>query len=69
MDKKKKLSKKLAWIDPSICIGCQQCVETCPQSAIQNWEENIFVKPEMCNGCGKCANQCPAEAIEILERE
>ena len=46
------------------CIGCQSCVEVCP-------ENNLTLTPDgikdlgHCISCGKCTDECPTLALEM----
>ena len=51
------------------CIGCQTCVNACPQGALQLTSEGIRPTGNACILCGKCAEVCPALALEICGRE
>lgn len=51
------------------CIGCQSCVEACPQNALQLTSEGIRPTGNACILCGACATVCPALAMEICGRE
>jgi len=64
------LSERVAWINPKKCVGCQECVTACPQGAIQNWGEKIFVIPEMCTFCKEkhCVKSCQWGAIKFVKR-
>ncbi len=47
------------------CIGCQACVDLCPQKAISfqynNWGEGrANVNAALCNNCNLCELRCPA---------
>lgn len=50
------------------CIGCQSCVEVCP-------EKNLVLTPEgikdlgHCVACGKCTDECPTLALEMAGKE
>ena len=50
------------------CIGCQSCVEVCP-------EKNLVLTPDgikdlgHCVACGKCADECPTLALEMAGKE
>jgi len=53
------------------CIGCQQCLPTCPFGAIEMTPENIAYISEACTLCGSCLDICPVAAIvkeaEVVE--
>lgn len=51
------------------CIGCQSCVEACPQNALQLTPDGIRPTENACILCGACATVCPALAMEICGRE
>lgn len=51
-----------ASIDVLKCVGCGQCMEVCPISAI-TIEDGKAVISDECIACGACAGVCPAEAI------
>jgi len=53
-------------IDEDECVGCFECVESCPEDALQEGEENIPVLDKSrCIGCAECMASCPNEAIEM----
>ena len=55
-------------VDESKCIGCQVCVESCPNDVLETKDGcPIAVQPEACEGCEVCAVLCEQEAIEIEE--
>lgn len=47
------------------CIGCEQCVEVCPQDACSLTPDGIATDKELCIVCGTCADNCPTKATEI----
>ena len=51
------------------CIGCQSCVNACPQGALVLTPDGIRPTGETCILCGACAEACPALAMEICGRE
>ncbi len=51
------------------CIGCQSCVQACPQGALMLTPEGIRPTGMRCILCGACAEACPALAMEICGRE
>mgnify|MGYP001052398202 CR=1 FL=1 len=58
------IGAKEAVIDPSLCVKCGVCKETCRFDAISDKFEII---PMKCEGCGACALVCPQEAIHLEE--
>ena len=52
----------------SKCIGCQTCVETCPQQILKLSPDGI-VMGSGCTLCGRCAEECPTTALEQCGRE
>ena len=53
---------------PGKCIGCQQCIQTCPEKACSMTPEGISVDTRQCTTCGTCAAVCPTTAVEIFGR-
>ena len=52
-------------IDPSLCTGCGDCADTCPEEAIDGKDGFIHVIDEkLCENCGKCVEFCPEHAIK-----
>ena len=56
-----------ALVDEMMCVGCGQCVQTCPYSAIEFLEDRkvAHVVEALCKGCGTCAGTCPSKAITL----
>ncbi len=55
-------------VDGSKCIGCAQCFEGCPASAIYPDENqrdiaDVSIIEENCIGCSLCMRVCPVGAI------
>ena len=49
------------------CLGCGDCVATCPFSAIKISEKGVaFVDPEVCVGCANCVLSCPNHLIKMI---
>ena len=50
------------------CIGCQSCVEVCPQKNLVLTADGIKDLGN-CIACGKCAEECPTLALEMAGKE
>jgi len=48
------------------CIGCDSCIEACPEHALSHAEEGILRDRERCRVCGACVDACPSGAMEVL---
>ena len=44
-------------------VGCSNCIDNCPTSAITSMGEGIEVNNAICDGCGHCSSSCPTGAI------
>jgi heterodisulfide reductase subunit A len=57
----------IAVVDEMMCVGCGQCIETCPYAAIEFVEERkvAYVQEALCKGCGTCTGTCPSKAITL----
>ena len=63
-------SKPDVMLRPSRCIGCEACIEVCPEHAICTDENGTVVTDrELCVRCGSCTETCYAEARERIGRE
>jgi heterodisulfide reductase subunit A len=61
------ISPTVAEVDATACVGCGECILTCPYTAItRDGQEKAQVNPALCHGCGTCAATCPAGAITAL---
>jgi len=47
------------------CVGCQECIKTCPQNAICIKNKKAYIDPAKCIGCASCIAACLQNAIEI----
>jgi len=61
------ISPTVAVVDAVQCVGCGECILTCPYSAIaRDAEEKAEINAALCHGCGTCVATCPAGAITAL---
>ena len=58
-----------ARVDPDVCIGCNLCVEMCPDVYRMEDDKAIvyvsFISPEIEDLCEQAADACPVSAITI----
>lgn len=48
------------------CIGCNECIHGCPQSALSITAEGLVRKTELCDMCMSCVEICPALCHEAI---
>ena len=56
-------SSSVPMIDDEKCISCGECIETCPQGAIDI--DPVAVDSSKCIGCGKCIGACPQHVFDV----
>ncbi len=56
--------------DPGICahgrsgkVGCSNCIDACPMSAISSAGDTVEIDHAVCGGCGNCSASCPTGAV------
>ena len=55
-----------AQVDPSKCIGCNRCIESCRFTSISMINGKAVVDTHFCEGCATCAYVCPTNAISMV---
>ncbi|NLA27474.1 MAG: glycyl-radical enzyme activating protein [Firmicutes bacterium] len=51
--------------EPLRCIGCNSCLDNCPQGALSKGERGLIFGSS-CLRCLRCADNCPARAIRVF---
>jgi heterodisulfide reductase subunit A len=56
-----------AIVDDETCVGCTQCVSSCPYQAIEYQAERgkAHVIEALCKGCGTCVGTCLSKSISL----
>jgi len=56
-----------AIVDEVSCVGCKQCVPSCPYRAIEYLavEGRAHVVEALCKGCGTCVGTCLSKSISL----
>jgi heterodisulfide reductase subunit A len=61
------ISPVVAQVMEESCVGCGECILSCPYSAIDfNGRARAEVNAALCHGCGTCVAACPSGAITGL---
>ena len=61
-------SSYIAVMDPSVCSGCELCIERCQFLALSMEDDVSQVNRDRCVGCGICVTTCPEEAVSMVKR-
>ena len=56
-------------VDPTLCTGCNICVEKCQLNARVMVDGVAQVNLDRCIGCGNCVVLCPAGANKMRHKE
>ncbi|MGB4660821.1 MAG: NADH-ubiquinone oxidoreductase-F iron-sulfur binding region domain-containing protein [Mobilitalea sp.] len=49
---------------PKQCTGCEECIDSCPEEAIEGKKGFIhMINEDLCEKCGKCVEACEEQAI------
>jgi pyruvate formate lyase activating enzyme len=59
---------ELMWYDVR-CIGARDCLEACPEDALELTPDGMCIDRARCTACGACVEACPAGALEVIGRE
>jgi len=58
-------SKPQLAYDFNKCTQCFDCIRTCHNQALTNFEGQLNVDFELCNACGECISVCSFSALKI----
>ncbi|MCP5084083.1 MAG: 4Fe-4S dicluster domain-containing protein [Alphaproteobacteria bacterium] len=47
-------------------IGCSNCLDICPASAITSAGDGVEIDHAVCGGCGACSSVCPTGAVTYM---
>ena len=53
--------------NPEKCVGCDLCLNNCPQKAIIKNDKTYIAQDNKCIGCGICSGVCPRQAWEMIK--
>lgn len=60
---------ELYYIDPDECIGCGDCIDACPEDAIEGKDGYIhMIDQDLCEQCGKCVSACDEGCIKTATK-
>ncbi|MCX6024985.1 MAG: 4Fe-4S dicluster domain-containing protein, partial [Chloroflexi bacterium] len=56
-----------AIVDEVSCVGCKECIASCPYQAIEFLEDKrkAYVREALCKGCGTCVGTCLSKSIAL----
>ncbi|MBU2645357.1 4Fe-4S binding protein [bacterium] len=61
-------SNYLAVLNEDSCDICEDCIDRCPVSAIQMFDDQTQIDGQSCIGCGLCISTCPTGSISMAIR-
>ncbi len=62
-------AQELYYIDPDECIGCGECIDACPEEAIEGKDGYIhMIDQDLCEHCGKCVAACDEGCIKTAAK-
>ncbi|MCR4830200.1 MAG: 4Fe-4S binding protein [Pseudobutyrivibrio sp.] len=60
---------ELFYIDPDECVGCGDCIDACPEDAIEGKDGYIhIIDQDLCEQCGKCVSACEEGCIKTATK-
>ena len=63
------VERRLLVVDLDKCLGCGQCVLSCPQGALIVRGSAVQLRSlALCRGLGSCLGHCSADALSVAVR-
>jgi len=63
------MSNYYATIDPSLCKGCEMCIDRCAMNAISMKDNIAVINRDRCIGCGVCGVVCVNDAHRMHKKD
>ncbi len=62
-----KMFARYPYIRKEKCVGCGECVRSCPEHTIKLKDKKAIINYKNCIRCYCCQEMCPARAIDIVK--
>lgn len=56
-------------VDSNLCVGCEECVESCHMNTLSLIDDTAVVDYDRCIGCGVCVSKCQSNAIKLKKKK
>jgi ferredoxin len=63
------ISNYYAAVDPTLCKGCESCLDRCGMGAISMKDEVAVIDRDRCIGCGVCVAACVNDAHRLHKKD
>jgi NADPH-dependent glutamate synthase beta subunit-like oxidoreductase/Pyruvate/2-oxoacid:ferredoxin oxidoreductase delta subunit len=67
LDIERALAETVRCFSCGTCTHCDNCVNYCPDMAVQRAGGGYIVLTDYCKGCGLCVKECPTGSMKMLE--
>lgn len=67
LDIEQALAETVRCFSCGTCTHCDNCVNYCPDMAVQRQGDGYIVLTDYCKGCGVCVTECPTGSMTMLE--
>ncbi len=69
LDIEQALAETVRCFSCGLCTHCDNCVNYCPDMAVQPHGSGYIVLTDYCKGCGVCVTECPTGSMKMLEEQ